>query len=113
MTRDAADLTVDAAVGGQLTRADLRMSRTALEHQASLAEADGNPQLGANLRRAAEIVDLPDEEVLAIYEALRPSRSTATELGRLARGLDDRGAVLCAALVREASDAYVRRGLST
>ena len=37
-----------------------------------IAQQHGNPQLADNLRRAAELTELPDEEVLAIYEALRP-----------------------------------------
>jgi propanediol dehydratase small subunit len=49
--------------------------------------------------------------VLALYEALRPHRSTAAELDALAAGLAVRGAPRCAALVREAAAVYARRGL--
>jgi len=34
---------------------------------------------------------LPDDEVLAIYEALRPHRSTPQQLTALAESLADRG----------------------
>ena len=104
-------LTVQGAVDGTLGTDDLRLTTEALVHQAALAEADGNPQLGANLRRAAELVDVPDARVIEIYEALRPSRSSARELDRIAAELDAVSAVLNAALVREAAATYARRGL--
>ena len=55
-----------------------------MEHQAEVAAAHENPQLAENLRRAAELTRLPDDEVLAIYEALRPGRSTPGQLTALA-----------------------------
>ena len=67
-------LTLEAAVGGGLSPADLRVHPDTLRHQAEVAETHGNPQLGENLRRAAELTALPDDEVLAIYEALRPGQ---------------------------------------
>jgi propanediol dehydratase small subunit len=62
--------------------------------------------------RAAELTRLPDDEVLAIYEALRPGRSTAAQLTALAGSLASRGLPRCAALVAEAADVYARRGLT-
>ena len=76
-----------------------------------LRRAGGNRQLAENLRRGAELAAFSDDELLAFYEKLRPGRSTATELDELGARLDDRGATRCAALVREAVAAYVRRGL--
>jgi propanediol dehydratase small subunit len=105
------DLTLAAVRRGEVTLADLRIHPDTLEHQATVAEQHGNPQLAANLRRAAELTKLPDEEVLAIYEALRPGRSTAAALAALAGSLADRGLPLCAALVGEAAEVYGRRGL--
>ena len=52
-----------------------------------MAQEHGNPQLAENLRRAAELTALGDDEVLAIYEALRPGRSTAAQLTALAASL--------------------------
>jgi propanediol dehydratase small subunit len=77
-----------------------------------VAVEHGNPQLAQNLRRAAELTRLPDEEVLAVYEALRPGRSTPAQLTELAAALAARGLPRCAALVTEAADVYARRGLS-
>ena len=105
-------LTVQAVRAGEIGLADLRIHPETLERQAVVAEAHSNPQLAENLRRAAELTQLPDEEVLAIYEALRPGRSTAAHLTALAGSLAGRGLPRCAALVAEAADVYARRGLS-
>jgi propanediol dehydratase small subunit len=109
--RPIAEITLAAAVREDLSPADLRVHPDTLRHQAGVAEAHGNPQLGENLRRAAELTALPDDEVLAIYEALRPGRSTAAGLAGIAVRLETADARLCAALVREAAEVYARRGL--
>jgi propanediol dehydratase small subunit len=110
--RPADEITLDAVRAGELSLADLRIHPETLERQAVVAAEHGNPQLAANLRRAAELTSVPDEEVLAIYEALRPGRSSAAELTALAESLALRGLPLCAALVTEAAEVYVRRGLT-
>ncbi len=110
--RPVAELTVDAVRAGELGQADLRIHPETLERQAVIAETHGNPQLAANLRRAAELTALPDDEVLSIYEALRPGRSTAADLVALAQSLEARGLPLNAALIAEAAEIYARRGLS-
>ena len=109
--RDAGELTPDRLAAQELTPDDVRIHPATLERQAQLAEAHGNPQLAENLRRAAELTGVPEDEVMAMYEALRPRRSTAAQLEELARSLDEYGAVRCAALVREAAQVYARRGL--
>ena len=116
MTRAASgtatdEITLDAVASGALRSADIRIGAEALCHQAEVAAAGGNPQLAENLRRAAELTAFGDEEVLSLYEALRPSRSSAAELEALATDLVARGAPLCAQLIAEALDAYRRRGL--
>lgn len=105
------DITVGNAVDGKLGLADLRMDPAALAHQAAVAEQGGNPQLAENFLRAAELATIDDEDVMALYEALRPHRSTADELERLRASLVERGAPRCAALVEQAAAAYARRGL--
>ena len=105
-------LTAEAVRAGEVGVADLRIHPETLERQAVVAERHGNPQLAENLRRAAELTRLPDDEVLAIYEALRPGRSTSAQLTGLAASLDARGLPRCAALLTEAADVYARRGLS-
>ena len=105
-------LTVEAVRAGEVGVTDLRIHPETLERQAVVAEQHGNPQLAENLRRAAELTRLPDDEVLAIYEALRPGRSTPAQLTERAASLDARGLPRCAALLTEAADVYARRGLS-
>jgi propanediol dehydratase small subunit len=82
----------------------------ALELQARIAESCGREHLAENLRRAAELVKIPDPEILRIYSALRPGRADKAGLYSLAADLENRyGAGRCAALVREAADAYGAR----
>ena len=50
--------------------------------------------------------------MLAIYDALRPGRSTPAELTELAASLAGRGLPRCAALLTEAAEVYERRGLT-
>jgi propanediol dehydratase small subunit len=111
--RVVADITVDAVVSGDVGARDVAVSAETLRLQAEFAERGGNPQLGENLRRAAELVAFEDEELLRFYEMLRPGRSSAQELDELADSLATRGAERCAKLVREARAAYVRRELIT
>jgi propanediol dehydratase small subunit len=103
--------TVEAAVDGNLSLSDLRMEPATLAHQAVVAEEGGNPQLAENFLRAAELALIDDEEVMQLYEALRPHRSTADELEALRVSLENRGASRCAELVRQAGVVYARRGL--
>jgi propanediol dehydratase small subunit len=105
-------LTVEAVRAGEVGVADLRIHPETLERQAVVAEQHGNPQLAGNLRRAAELTRLPDDQVLAIYEAVRPGRSTPARLTELAASLGSRGLPRCAALLTEAAEVYARRGLS-
>jgi propanediol dehydratase small subunit len=110
--RPVNELTLEAVRRGDIGLEDLRIHPDTLERQAAVAERHENPQLADNLRRAAELTRLPDEEVLAIYAALRPGRVTPAELTALAESLAARGLPRCAALVAEAAEVYARRGLS-
>jgi propanediol dehydratase small subunit len=111
--RVVSEITLQAAVAGELGARDVTISPQTLRLQADFAQRGGNPQLAGNLRRAAELVTFEDDELLRFYEMLRPGRSTGEELDGLASALTDRGAERCAALVREAKAVYVRRGLIT
>jgi len=110
--RPVGELTLDAVRRGEIGVPDLRIHPDSLEAQAVVAGQHGNPQLAENLRRAAELTALPDDEVLAIYDALRPGRSTAQQLTGLAASLTARGLPRCAALLTEAAEVYERRGLT-
>ena len=108
---DADNISVDAIRRGEVTLDDVRIHPDTLEQQAQVAEDNGNPQLASNFRRAAELTGLPDEEIMELYEALRPQRSTAEELRSIASDLKARDAHLNADLFNQAADVYQRRGL--
>ena len=95
----------------RVTRAELRATPETLRLQAEIAEEAGRRELGANLRRAAELAAVPEDVVLEIYTALRPRRSTSEELEAWAVRLEQDGAPLTAEFVREARDVYVARKL--
>ena len=105
------DVTLAAAREGKLAVADTRATAETLGRQAEVARAAGREQLATNLERAAELTGVDDGELLAIYTALRPGRSTADELETWAARLDELGAPRNAAFVREAAVVYVERGL--
>jgi propanediol dehydratase small subunit len=109
--RDSGELTLDRLAREELAPDDVRIHPDTLAAQARVAEQHGNPQLAANFRRAAELALVPEDAVMALYESLRPHRSTAADLEALATRLDAYPAPLCAELVREAATVYARRGL--
>lgn len=97
------DITLEAVLEGKVHMEDLRVTAEALELQAQVAEGAGRPQLAENLRRAAELVSIPEGEILETYRALRPGRASREVLFGLADDLEKRyQARRCAALIREA-----------
>ena len=105
------DLTLDAAIAGDITADDLRISPKTLEMQAEISESTGRTQLASNFRRAAEMIAISDARILEIYNAMRPNRSTKEELLSIAQELEEEyGATENAKLIREAADVYERRG---
>ena len=91
---------------------DFTIHPETLRAQAEIAEQAGFPQLAANLRRAAELALVPNEKVLAAYEALRPQRVTYEQMLALADELErEYGARENARLIREAAQVYKERGL--
>lgn len=109
--RRVSELDVEAALAGELTPMDSRIHPDTLRTQAAIAAEHGNPELAENLLRAAELALLPDAEILAIYTALRPRRSTLDELGAIADRLAAAGATRNAAFIREAAETYNQRQL--
>ena len=110
--RPLRDITPDAIAAGDLTGDDLRTHADTLRQQAQIARAGGYPQLAANLLRAAELTDVPNEELLKIYELLRPERASFDELLRLADYLEETyGAKENAAFIKETATIYRERNL--
>ena len=106
------ELNMEAIRAGELTAQDFCISGETLRRQADAAEAAGYWQLAENLRRAAELTGISNQEVLQIYKALRPGRSTYNELITLADHLEnDLDAPLTAAFVREAAEVYQERDI--
>ena len=105
-------LNMGAVLKGQLTTEDFRISAETLQAQADAAETAGYDPLAENFRRAAELTGISNEEVLAMYDLLRPGRTTHAQLLALAERLEQEfDAPLTAALVREAAEVYLARGL--
>jgi propanediol dehydratase small subunit len=106
------ELNIEALCANEVTAEDFRINGQTLHRQADAAEAAGYWQLAENLRRAAELTGISSQEVLDIYNALRPGRSTYHELITLADRLEnDLDAPLTAAFVREAAEVYQERGI--
>ncbi len=110
--RALSEITAEAIASGELTGDDLRTHADTLRKQAAIARDGGYPQLAANLLRAAELTDVPNEELLKIYELLRPERATFDELLRLADYLEETyDAAENAAFIRDAAAVYCERNL--
>lgn len=96
----------------ELTPDDLRIRAETLQAQAQVAAQSGFTQLAENLTRAAELTVVPNDELLLMYEKMRPGRATLAEMEALADRLEQRyGAVQNATLVREAAAVYQQRQL--
>lgn len=107
-----AEITLEEAAAGHLTAADLQISAETLRAQAEIARQAGYTQLAANLTRAAELTAVPNTDLLAMYETLRPDRATLAELLALAETLEkEYQAPENARFVREAASVYEARGL--
>lgn len=101
------DIDLQSVLDGTLGMSDLRIAPETLELQARIAESAGRRQLAENLRRAAELVGVPESKILEVYQALRPGRSTPAELECLAGELESQyQASRCARFLREAAQAY-------
>jgi len=107
------ELTLDALEAGDVALEDLRITPEALRQQAEISRAAGRPTLARNFERAAELVDVPQDVILRIYELLRPGRAKGKgdllDAARLLR--ETYKAERMAAFVEEAAQVYERRGL--
>jgi propanediol dehydratase small subunit len=110
--RSLDELTIEAILAGELTPDDFRISGETLRRQADAAEAAGYRQLAGTMRRAAELTRLSNQDVLDIYNTLRPGRATYEQLIQSAERLQNElEAPLNAALVREAAEIYRTRAI--
>lgn len=111
--RPLSDLTLDNLLAGHVAASDFGITAEGLRLQAEIAEQAGRPNLAQNLRRGAELVEIPDTVLLNVYELLRPGRAqNAEELRAAANQLRDTyGAKETASLLEEAALVYERRGI--
>jgi propanediol dehydratase small subunit len=110
--RSIDELSVQGILSGELTAEDFRIHGERLNHQAKAAEDAGYTQLAENLRQAAELTHMSNEEILEIYNTLRPRRTSYTEMIDMADRLEnERKAPLTASLLREAAEVYLKRGI--
>jgi propanediol dehydratase small subunit len=106
------EITLEAVRTGRIASHDLTVDQATLRRQSAIAAASGYRQLAANLERAAELVEIPNERLLRLYEALRPHRSTYEELLAWSNELEaEHGASANAQLIRQAAEAYRAAGL--
>jgi propanediol dehydratase small subunit len=104
------ELTIDKLLSGELKAEDLRIRPETLELQAQVAESVNRDAFARNLRRAAELIAVPDARLLEIYNALRPYKSTKEELLAIADQLKNQyNAPISASLVAEAAEVYYVR----
>ncbi|MCA3450544.1 MAG: glycerol dehydrogenase [Rhodobacter sp.] len=106
------EITLQGLRDSRVAPEDVTIRRRTLEAQAERAVAEGYPQLARNFRRAAELTAVPGDTLLVLYEKLRPRRSTHGELLALSQEIIARyDAPETGAYIREAAEAYLRKGL--
>jgi len=109
------DISLEAVLAGEVTLEDLRITPEALLLQAEIARDANRATLGANFERAAELVKVPQDFIMHVYELLRPGRARSNQpLLDAAQTLRETyEAERMAAFVEEAAEVYERRGLFT
>ena len=110
--RELSELTLDKIMSGELSPEDVSIRFETLKIQAEFASQAGYTQVADNLSRAAEMTRIPNEELLEIYESLRPGRSSYYQLLSISQRIASQyGAELTGAYIREAADVYRDTGL--
>ncbi len=111
--KQLSEITLASVLDGTVTIEDLRITPAALLAQAEVAGNAGRPRLAENFLRSAEMVLLPQDLVMRIYELLRPGRAKSkAELDAIANRLrKDFAAERLAAFIEEAASVYEARGL--
>ena len=106
------DITLEEVMKDHVSSDDIKISKEMLKAQGQVAKEAGNDPMEKNFERAAELVDVPDDVILKMYDKLRPNRSTKLELVMMAQELLEKyNARNCAKLVMEAAEVYEKRGI--
>jgi glycerol dehydratase small subunit/propanediol dehydratase small subunit len=109
------DITLDSVMADNVTMEDLRITPHALADQAEISRAAKRPTLALNFERAAELVNVPQDFIMSVYELLRPGRAKSKEqlLEVATTFRKEYKAERMAKFIEEAADVYERRGLYT
>lgn len=103
--RPIEELTIDNVLSGKVTMQDGRIHKDTLLLQAEIAQSAGDIQIAANLRRAAELTNVPDEFILQAYNTIRPFRGSIEDINAIADTLEkEYDAAETADFVREAGE---------
>ncbi|MCY4206703.1 MAG: diol dehydratase small subunit [Roseovarius sp.] len=110
--RPLSEMTLDYVRTGDARPDDLSAEASTLIVQAEFARQAGYLELAENLARAAEMTRIPNDEILEIYEALRPGRSSYHQLLSLSQKISSvYDAERTGAYIREAAEVYRDTGL--
>jgi propanediol dehydratase small subunit len=109
------DITLDAVLSGAVGMEDLRITPEALAAQGEIARDAGRPTLAQNFERGAELVDVPQDFIMEVYELLRPGRAKSKQqlLDAAATMRGTYKAERVARFIEEAAETYEERGLFT
>lgn len=106
------EINIENIMNGRITSEDIKISKETLLIQADIAKENGRVQLKRNFIRASELVEVPDDVILKIYNLLRPYRATKEELISIAFELRDKyNAENCSKFILEAARVYEKRGI--
>jgi glycerol dehydratase small subunit/propanediol dehydratase small subunit len=113
--KSLAEITLASVLAGDVTMEDLRITPQALQAQADVARDVGRPTLALNFERGAELVEVPQDFIMQVYELLRPGRAKSKEelLEAAATMRETYQAERIARFIEEAAETYAARGLFT
>jgi propanediol dehydratase small subunit len=107
------ELNLESLESGEVILDDLRITPQALELQAEISRTGNRPKLAQNFERASELVEIPQDYLMEIYELLRPGRApdkaALLEVAQNLRGTYQ--ATRMAQFIEEAAEVYEARGL--
>jgi len=99
-------------VSGKINYDDFKISPETLRLQSEIAKVNNREQLAKNFKRAAELVNIPNEIILSIYILLRPSNANKEKLLEVCDMLEKKyGAHENAQLIREAIKVYEKKNI--
>ena len=96
---------MENVLAGTVKMEDGKIHKDTLLMQAEIAQSAGDIQIAANLRRAADLTNVPDDYILEVYNTILPFRSEMEDILAVADSLENKyGAAETAQFVREAGE---------